>query len=241
MKQKEDIMRSINIANEKKRDARISFEGHRHKSDITYVLDDGTPKQSVKILKTTLQESITSLQKQFGSMTDIANAIIESDPEINLDITGMVIENTNKLYISNDNDIIYGVDLYEVARGPDGIEKERQFYTRQPANVNTDGVPVRCTGKRIPKNKAIKMFVFARKYQLKHVNGLTYDFLYDIAKSLHNDNALMFVGGGPKGNEPLIFYQGGTAYRGFLEGRINKERYCLILHLTQLELKEVTK
>jgi len=231
-------MRSINIANEKKRDARVSFEGHRYQSDISYVLDDGTPRKTVKVLKTTLKESLSSLQNQFGDMTDIADAIIASDPEVDPEVTGMTLDNTKKLYVSQDNKIIYGVDLFEVNRTPDGTEKDRKFYESQLANVNTE-IPIRCTGKRIPKDKAIKMFVFSRKYQMKHVNGLTYDFLFDIAKSLHDDNALMLIGGGPKGNEPLVLYRGGTPYRAFLEGRVKGDKYCLILHLTQLELKEV--
>jgi hypothetical protein len=232
-------MRSINIANEKKRDARVSFEGHRYKRDITYVLDDGTPRKTVKVLKTTINEHLSSLQDQFESLTDIANAIIESDPEINPEVTGMMLDNTKKLFISQDNKIVYGVDLFEVSKTPDGEEKDRQFYERQQANVNSE-IPVRCTGKRIPKDKAIKMFVFSRKYQMKHVNGLTFDFLFDIAKSLHEDNSLMLIGGGSKGNEPLVLYQGGMPYRGFLEGRVKGDKYCLILHLTQLELKEVS-
>jgi len=231
-------MRSINIANEKNRDARVSFEGHRYQSDINYVLDDGTPRKTVKILKSTLNESLPALQDQFDSMTDLADAIVESDPEVNLEVTGMMLDNTKKLFISKDNKIIYGVDLFEVSRSPDGSEKDRKFYERQQANVNTE-IPIRCTGKRIPKDKAIKMFVFSRKYQVKHVNGLTYDFLFDIAKSLHDDNALMLIGGGPKGNEPLVLYQGGMPYRAFFEGRVKGDKYCLILHLTQLELKEV--
>jgi hypothetical protein len=229
----------MNIANEKKRDARVSFEGHRYHSDIRYVLDDGTPKKSVKVLKTTLNESLSSLENQFDSMTDIANAIIESDPEVNPEVTGMILDHTKKLFISKDNKISYGVDLFEVSRAPDGTEKDRKFYDRQQANVNTE-IPIQCTGKRIPKAKAIKKFVFSRKYQMKHVNGLTYDFLFDIAKSLHEDNSLMLIGGGPKGNEPLILQMGGSPYRAFLEGRIKDDQYCLILHLTQLELKEVS-
>jgi len=34
-----------------------------------------------------------------------------------------------------------------------------------------------------------------------------------------------------------VFSQGGEPYRGFLEGRIDGDRYCLILHLTNLEVK----
>lgn len=62
-----------------------------------------------------------------------------------------------------------------------------------------------------------------------------------MAKELHEKDSLMFVGGGEKGNEPLIITSGGTPYRGFLEGRIQNNKYMLLLHLTNLELKEFTK
>ena len=62
-----------------------------------------------------------------------------------------------------------------------------------------------------------------------------------MAKELHEKNSLMFLGGGKKGNDPLIITTGGLPYRGFLEGRIKDDIYCLILHLTNLELKEFAK
>ena len=48
----------------------------------------------------------------------------------------------------------------------------------------------------------------------------------------------VFVGAGSKGNLPLILSAGGTPYRGFLEGRVIDDKYALILHLTNFELKE---
>ena len=49
----------------------------------------------------------------------------------------------------------------------------------------------------------------------------------------------MLVGAGPKSNQPLIFQRNGSAYRGFLEGRTQGDKYCLLLHLSNLELKGV--
>ena len=48
---------------------------------------------------------------------------------------------------------------------------------------------------------------------------------------------LMLVGAGPKGNQPLVLTRGGQQYRGFLEGRTQGDKYCLILHLSNMELK----
>ena len=77
--------------------------------------------------------------------------------------------------------------------------------------------------------------------QLSHINGLTYDFLYGMARDLENKNSLMLVGAGPKNNQPLILRRGGSPYRGFLEGRTEGDKYCLILHLSNMELKKPAK
>jgi hypothetical protein len=47
----------------------------------------------------------------------------------------------------------------------------------------------------------------------------------------------MLLGAGPKSNQPLILRRGASPYRGFLEGRTDGEKYCLILHLSNLELR----
>jgi hypothetical protein len=47
----------------------------------------------------------------------------------------------------------------------------------------------------------------------------------------------MLLGAGPKGAQPLVLTRGGQQYRGFLEGRTQGSKYCLILHLSNMELK----
>jgi len=89
----------------------------------------------------------------------------------------------------------------------------------------------------MPKAKAARMFIFTHTYQVQHINGLTFDFLFDMAKQLQESKAMMLLGAGPKGNGPVIMSQGGTPYRAFLEGRVEGEKYCLLLHLSNLEMK----
>jgi hypothetical protein len=127
--------------------------------------------------------------------------------------------------------------LFQVVKNPDGTEKERRDLTKVPANVALAEMPITWSGRKFPKEKAVRAFIFVKSYQLKHTSGLTYDFLYDMAKDLHESNTLMFVGAGKKGNEPIILTAGGEPYRGFLEGRVDGDRYALILHLTNMELK----
>ena len=231
-------MRSIHLANEQKRDANLTLVPLPKKTGIEYVLADGTQRTNVNILKTTLAQSLPLLLEQYGSLENLASALIDADPEIDIEKVGMLLQNTKKLYLSSEHKILYGVDLLEISTGPDGQEKKREYYSKTPANVNHE-IPISCTNKLIPKEKAIKMFVFSSKYQIKHVNGLTYDFLFKIAQKLNDSNSLMLVGGGKKGLDPLVLYEGGTPYRAFLEGRVKNDTYCLILHLTNLELRGV--
>lgn len=69
------------------------------------------------------------------------------------------------------------------------------------------------------------------------MSGLTFDFLFEMAKTLHEQDKLLIVGAGPKGSLPLILSTNGAPYRGFLEGRVAGQSYWLVLHLTNLELK----
>jgi len=231
-------MRKLNISNEKKRDAQVGFEGRIPKSTIQQVLPENRNRNNVRFLKSSMATDLDQLILTHGNLDNLAEAMITADPEVDIEQTGRIIAGTRKLYLGSDNQIVYNLIEQEVVYNPDGTKKERRDFVPSEANISID-TPLRWTGKKIPKNKAAKMFVFSRKYQIRHVNGLTFDFLYDMAKQLGESNCMMLVGGGEKGNEPLIFSNGGVSYRGFLEGRVRDETYCLILHLSNLELKEI--
>ena len=93
----------------------------------------------------------------------------------------------------------------------------------------------------LPKKAIVQKVLLTKKYQVKHVNGLTFSFLFDLAKKLDDAQALMPVGAGEKGVQPLVMRHGGKPYRAFLEGRVRKDAYCLLLHLTDQELKAPAK
>ena len=79
-------------------------------------------------------------------------------------------------------------------------------------------------------------FVLLKKIQIRHSGSKAFDYLYGIAKLLQDKKSMMYLGGGPAGKDPLIFR--GTPFRGFLEGRVKKDSYLLVLHLSNLELKK---
>jgi hypothetical protein len=233
-------MREINISNANKRDAKVVFEAPVPQKKVKFVLKDGSEKKNFKILKTTIEIELNELIKKYQSLDNLSNVLLTEDPEIDYERTGMIMTELKKVYADENNKVVYHVRMEEVIKNPDNSVKEIRPHVETAGNIAID-IPLNWTGKMIPKDQALRMFVFARKYQLKHVNGLTYDFLYDIAKNLHEQKSMMMIGGGKKGNEPLIFQNGGTPYRAFLEGRVKDQQYLLLIHLTNLELKELTQ
>ncbi|GHU03080.1 hypothetical protein FACS1894158_00620 [Betaproteobacteria bacterium] len=231
-------MRAINLANDKKRNAEVGFEALPKKPTVITVLPDGGARQNVKFIKSIAE--IDKLVETFGELKKVGEAIIAGDPDVDTEIVGRLIRRTHKLYFTQDNTIVYRVNMVQVIHNPDGSEKERRDESKSLTNVNAE-FPVQWSGKQFPKAEALRKFVFTKKYQLRHTSGLTYDFLYEMAKTLHENKSLMFVGSGKKGNEPIVLTTGGEPYRGFLEGRVDGDRYSLILHLTNMELKALPK
>ena len=147
-----------------------------------------------------------------------------------------MMEEPARVFVDPDGCVAYRVLQTEVVKTPDGEVKERRprVVTRQ--NTHTD-TPLRWSGRLLKRQEVYNRFVFSSKLQLCHENGLTYDFLYAMAKQLEEADSLLLLGSGPKANVPLIFHRGGSPHRGFLEGRTQGDRYCLLLHLSRMELK----
>lgn len=229
--------KAIHIANEKKRDAEVAIEQLVRRSPVKTVLPTDEEKITTRLLKNTVNYELDVLLDRFdGKLNTFENALISEDPEIDMETVGRKLRNTHKLYIDQDNEIAYRINLYQVVYSPDGEELERHDINKLPANINTE-LPIRWTGKRFDKSEAIRRFVFFRKYQIRHINGVTYDFLYNMAKELQDSKSMVLMGAGSKGTDPILLTRGGSPYRGFLEGRAEEDRYALILHLSDIELK----
>jgi len=230
-------MRAINLANEQKRDAKIGFEPKPKKSSIKMVLPDGREKKNVQFLKT--RQNMNTLLSQYGDPNAIRDALVSGDPEVDIENCGRFIEGTRRIYLTGKNEIAYSVSMVQVLYDAGGKETERCDMSKSPSNIAID-VPIKWSGREFPKSEAIRKYVFSKKYQLRHTSGITFDFLFNMAKYLHEKRVLMFVGGGKKGTDPLVLCAGGEPYRGFLEGRINGNSYCLILHLSSMEIKTIS-
>jgi hypothetical protein len=229
-------MPEINISNSAGRDAVVTMETVHSPVRVRWLDGQSRQANSIRVLKSTLDLDLAALLQECGDLEGVAAALIEGDPEIDVETIGSFLHNTSRVYIDDDSRIVHKVQVFEIIRNPDGSEREKRPRDLPPQNVSAD-IPLRWSGRMIPRSEACRKFVFSTKMQLAHINGLTYDFLYDMARELHESDSLMLLGGGPRANQPLILRRGSVPYRGFLEGRIQGDRYCLILHLSNLELK----
>lgn len=225
----------INISNAKNRDAVVAMEGLSPKREVYYRDEEGRPVATRKLLKSDVDHDLAKLSKKRKSPESLAKALIKDDPEIDIETFGKYLAETSRVYVSK-RGIVHVVDEFEVVKEPDGSVRERRPRRKDLQNINTE-TPLRWTGKYIKKSEAVHRFVFTNKKQLVHINGLTYDFLFQMAKDLDKRDALLLVRGGEKGDEPVVMNRGGKPYNAFLEGRVKGDSYCLILHLSNMELK----
>jgi hypothetical protein len=228
-------MPEINLANEKGRDATVNFENVRRAPRVRWVDSDGKQAASVRVLKSTLAQSLEEIQGD-DDLQSVSRKLIDADPEVDIEMVGSTIQGTRKVFLDADRKIMHAVRQEEVLRNPDGTERERRPLRILEQNLCTE-TPLKWTGKFFKKSQVFNRFVFQRKLQIVHVNGLTFDFLYGMAKELESKDSVMLVAGGAKGNEPLVMRRGATPCRGFLEGRTKGDEYCLLLHLSSMELK----
>jgi hypothetical protein len=229
-------MPEINISDSGGRDAHVAMQSVGTTLKVRWVDVQKRQVSGTRLLKAPIANDIDALRSQFGELSDVGKALIEGDPEVDLENTGRFLKETSRIYIDPDRKIVHKVQFWESVKNPDGTERERR--PRKIMETNLDGEqPLRWSGVYIKREQAIRKFVFVSKVQLNHTNGLTYDFLFRMAQELEAKDSLMLLGAGPKSNQPLIIRRGGAPYRGFLEGRTQGDKYALILHFSDLELK----
>ena len=229
------MSRWIRIRDSRGRDARVRMEPAHHRSRPKPQGLDGRAVEAARFIKTPLARTYAALCSRCGDGAELADLLIEEDPEIDVETAGRRTGPTDRVLLDPDGNVLYAAAEVEVIRDRDGIEVERRVPTDTPANVDGDA-PLVWTGRLLPRAEAVRRFAVSRALQLCHVDGLTYDFLFGMAQELNRAESLVLVGAGPGGRAPVILERNGVPHRGFLEGRVDGDRYLLVLHLTNLEL-----
>ncbi len=231
--------RLIWLTDDKQRDAQVAAEWSARGERFSYLSPAGKPVQSQRLVKTTEGRSYEALLAKHGNDTDaLAQALAQGDPEVDLEKVGRKLDDADRIWVRQDGTLLYSARILQVTYDATGAEKARADFSDVEATVKQDAA-LPWSGRLFPLDEVVRKFALVRKLQLRHVNGLTFDFLFDLAKSLQESGKLLLVGAGAKAAGPLIFSTNGAPYRGFLEGRVKDGGYRLVLHLSNLELKTV--
>ena len=171
-----------------------------------------------------------------------ATQLVEDNPELDLQSAGRLMRDATAVYLDPAaSEPVMATDFKEVeiVYTTDGREKERRPRVFRAANVDTT-TPLKIV-RRLPVKECLTRFVFRGMQQLVHTDGLTFDFLYGLARSLQESQNMALIGAGPKSAGPLVLRDGGTPFRAFLYGEVEgsgeQARYRLLLLLSDQELK----
>ena len=231
-------MRYIRLTDSKKRDAKVQYISPRKRKAGSYRSSKGEEIKSYRFINDTDSYNPQNLLALHEDMEALAEQLIKDDPEIDLEKAGRMIDYASQVWIAEDGKVLYSAKMMDVVYTPEGDVKSTEDFEDQEPTVMED-IALPWTGKLLPISAVLNKFVLLRKLQICHLDGLTFDFLYGMAKDLQEEKSMLFLGGGPTGKEPLIFQRNGTPLRGFLEGRVKDGSYLLVLHLSNLELKQV--
>lgn len=230
-------MAEISLFNSAGRDAVVKLQSLSTPMRVRWLDPSGRQVSTARVIKSSVTNDLDALLEKHGDLRTVGAAIRDEDPELDAEIAGRLLQETSRVYVDRSRQIAHRVQEWEIVRNPDGSERQRRVKTSADANVGPDVPPLKWSGTLIPKLEAIRKFVFDQHLQLTHINGLTYDFLFGMAKELEAKNSLLLLGAGPKSNQPLVLRRNASAHRGFLEGRTRGESYRLVLHLSNLELR----
>src|SRR5262245_46898486 len=179
-------MPEISLFNSAGRDAVVRLQSVTTPLRVRWLDPEGRQVSTARVVKSTVDRDLDALLEKHGDLRAIGAAIRDQDPELDLESAGRLLSETSRVYVDRQRKIVHRAQEWEIIRNPDGSERTRRRKTIPDPNVGGETTPLKWSGLLIPKREAIRKFVFVQKMQLAHINGLTYDFLFGMAKELHD-------------------------------------------------------
>lgn len=226
--------RKIRITDHRGRDAVVALEACRLKLQVSYQNAPGRAFWPTRVVKSSAAANYQALMRHFGNEPTVAKALIDGDPELDLEAAGQKTGPCRRVFVDGNGEPMYAARVVEIHYGPDGTERER----REPMSYSSNLLDPRpWSGKILPRAAAARRFAFTRKYLVRHVDALTFDFLLELAEYLESRDSLVIIGSGANGAGPMILERNGAPMLGLLEGRTDGDGYLLILHLAAFEFR----
>lgn len=233
------MTRYLTLKDETRRVAEVAALPPRRQGGVRLRGPQGESVEQVRVIKTPADRGLDALMATYGSTEALTQALIDGDPEIDPEQVGRRTGHADRIWLRPDGGALYSARRLEILEGPDGQEQDRrEAITVEPTVERERALP--WSGKLIGLDEAVRRFAMVRALQIRHASAASFQVLYDLAAHLEAEDRVLLVGGGDKGTDPLIFQRDGTPYRGFLQGRVKDGGYLLVLHLSNLEFKEVS-
>lgn len=229
--------RDIRITDDRQRDARVALEGPRRPPARRMAAPGGGRASFNTFVKVPEGKDYNALLRAHGDAPEtLAAALVAGDPELDLEAVGRRVGPVDRVWVKQDGSVLYTGRVLLVVTAPDGGEAERKDFIDVEKTVDED-TALPWSGRLFPVDEVVRRFALTRRLQLRHSDGLTWEFLHALASRLQEEKKMLLVGAGARAAKPLIFQRNGSPYRGFLAGRVEGDDYLLSLHLSNLELK----
>lgn len=160
--------------------------------------------------------------------------------EIDLKEIGKELETTKRIIVDDEFQPVHTYKKVEIWKKLDGELKEKPLTPTQ-ANIKRKEYPLIVDASSLKEKKDVfKEFLFKRKYFVKHTDGGSFQRLDELAKKLDEENKMAPVVWMDENGDvsPIVLRRGGKMFpRAFIEGKVEGEKFCLILHLSRSEFK----
>ena len=132
------MLRYIKLANQKKRDAEVTFRSLNPKPSIKMVQESGEQVVNKRVIKATSKNSTQSLLNKYDEKpkmgqdfqlqlaSRLAEDIISSDPEIDIELAGKFIDDIARVYINEGEKPVFTVKKTEKIFSPKAELKEER-------------------------------------------------------------------------------------------------------------------
>src|SRR5579872_4001453 len=151
-------MRTIHLTNDKKRNAQVGFESIHLEQRVIFNAPDGHRARNVRFLKATLEQSGEALLRRHGSPEALSRALIDGDPEVDMERVGRQLGAADRVFLSPDAQVVHSARIEEILYNPDGSERERRPPLITDANIDLE-TALPWTGKLFPRKEVLRKFV----------------------------------------------------------------------------------
>lgn len=174
---------------------------------------------------------------------NISTRLKTQDTEYDLEFTGQIIKRTHHIKVNSSYQPVHKFEIYDKIIKTNQEIIERPHLVRE-ANINQD-LPIIISERMISYRDFVLDYVIRKSYYLIHEDEANYQMIYNLAKKLHEEQALVRLyafNNQTQQPEPLIVTREGTLYPiAALHGQIQEKNYCLRMILADRELRwEVT-